>query len=222
MHGAQSSQGSAPRVRCRRGNNDSPPHSAPGPAERAFTVQPTLLPPRSGICARGTKRAHAASPTRSDAQAERGERPDNPCKRGRTEQTGQTFPKDPVPLSSATMLELGSSHVPQAVSRRKAPSARGVPQATGFPWRHTRIDITTILHNAPQLHYSLHLTHTVRSSPKVLEQGGRLLNSPRTALHLRCSEGICKKSLLLKSLFNGFRNLALSPNYYPTPSRDEW
>jgi hypothetical protein len=115
---------------------------------------------------RGVKeRAHAASPTRSDAQAERGERPDKPCKRGRTEQTGQTFPKDPVPLSSATMLELSSSHVPQAVSRRKAPSARGVPQATGFPWRHTRIDITTILHNAPQLHYSLHLTHTIRSSP---------------------------------------------------------
>ena len=115
---------------------------------------------------RGVKKhAHTASPTRSDAQAERGERPDKPCKRGRTEQTGQTFPKDPVPLSSATMLELSSSHVPQAVSRRKAPSARGVPQATGFPWRHTRIDITTILHNAPQLHYSLHPTHTIRSSP---------------------------------------------------------
>ena len=223
MHGAQSSQGSAPRVRCRRGNNDSPPHSAPGPAERAFTVQPTLLPPRSGICARGTKRAHAASPTRSDAQAERGERPDNPCKRGRTEQTGQTFPKDPVPLSSATMLELSSSHVPQAVSRRKAPSARGVPQATGFPWRHTRIDITTILHNAPQLHYSLHLTHTIRSSPSRGPSTRRPLpKSSRTVLALKCSKGICKKSLLPKIPFQRIPKPRPIANYYSTPSRDEW
>ena len=212
MHGAQSSQGSAPRVRCRRGNNDSPPHSAPGPAERAFTVQPTLLPPRSGICARGKERARTASPSRSGAQAEHGERPDKPCKRGRTEQTGQTFPKDPVPLSSATMLELSSSHVPQAVSRRKAPSARGVPQATGFPWRHTRIDITTILHNAPQLHYSLHPTLTIRSSPSQGPCVRRPLpKSSRTVLVLKGPKGIVRNPFSPTSLFRGSRNLVLSP-----------
>ena len=36
--------------------------------ERASkTVQPTLLPPRSGICARGKERAHTAFPTHSQA-----------------------------------------------------------------------------------------------------------------------------------------------------------
>jgi len=76
-------------------------------------------------------------------------------------------------------------------------------------------------HHSCITRYILHTQYAPHLA-KVLEQGGRLLNSPRTALHLRCSEGICKKSLLLKSLFNGFRNLALSPNYYPTPPRDEW
>ena len=70
--------------------------------ERASkTVQPTFLPPRSGICARGTKRARAASPSRSDAQAEHGERPDKPCKRWRREQTEQTFPKGSSALNFA-------------------------------------------------------------------------------------------------------------------------
>ena len=132
----------------------------------------------------------------------------------------------PVPLLlwfCELLLELSSLHVPQAVSRRKAPSARGVPQATGFPWRHTRIDITTILHNAPQLHYSLHLTHTVRSSPSRGPSARRPLpKSSRTVLVLRYSKGICKKSLLTKIPFQRIPKPRPIANYYSTPSRDEW
>ena len=43
--------------------------------------------------------------------------------------------------------------------------AMRVAEPSDFSRSHTRIGITTILHNAPQLHYSLHPTHTIRSSP---------------------------------------------------------
>ena len=51
---------------------------------------------------RGVKKhAHTASPTRSDAQPEHGERPDKQCKRWRREQTEQTFPKGSSALNFA-------------------------------------------------------------------------------------------------------------------------
>jgi len=58
-------EGSAPRAHWRRGTTTHPPHSAPGPAERASTVQPTILPPRSGMYPRG-KSVHTrrSQPTR--------------------------------------------------------------------------------------------------------------------------------------------------------------
>ena len=97
------------------------------------------------------------------------------------------------------MLEQSSSHVPQAVPREEVPSALRVPQALDFPRRHARIDITTILHNVPQLHYSLHPTHTIRSSPSRVPYARRPLpKSSRTAFVLRRLKGICKKSLLTK------------------------
>jgi hypothetical protein len=49
-------------------------------------------------------------------------------------------------------------------SRGSSFSAAFAP-SIGLPRRDARIDITTILHNAPQLHYLLHPTHTIRSSP---------------------------------------------------------
>ena len=48
---------------------------------------------------------------------------------------------------------------------RETLSTQRVPETSDFSRSHTRIGITTILHNAPQLHYSLHPTHTIRSSP---------------------------------------------------------
>ena len=78
-------------------------NSTPGP----MSVLPRQFNQRSYRrvveCVRGVKKhAHTASPTRSDAQPEHGERPDKQCKRWRREQTEQTFPKG----SSALKLRL--------------------------------------------------------------------------------------------------------------------
>jgi len=76
-------EGSAPRTRWRRGTTTHPPHIAPGPAERASTVQPTLLPPRSGIYVRGKKRAHTAIPTHPQASGYHGSSPKQRAVEGR-------------------------------------------------------------------------------------------------------------------------------------------
>jgi hypothetical protein len=171
VHGAQSSQGSAPRVRCRRGNNDSPPHSAPGPAERAFTVQPTLLPPRSGICARGTKRARAASPSRSDAQAEHGERPDKPCKRGHTGPNSGH--------SRAQLLACTTSRFPQESSfSAGCATGNGLPMAT-----HNALisPLYYTTHHSCITRYILHTQYAPHLAG-VLPRGGRSLNPPAQSL----------------------------------------
>ena len=115
------------------------------------------------------KRARTASPSRSDAQPEHGKRPAKPCTRWRTEQTEQTFLKGSSALTSATMLELSSLHVPQAVPRREAPSALRAPRASDFPRSHARIGITTVL--SAYITVALHpLRPTTRStSPAVSE-----------------------------------------------------
>ena len=82
--------------------------------------------------------------------------------------------------------------------------AMRVAEPSDFSRSHTRIGITTILHNAPQLHYSLHPTHTIRSSPsRGPWERQPLPKSSRTVLVLRCPKGICKKSLLTKIPFHG-------------------
>jgi hypothetical protein len=186
VHGAQISQGSAPRVRCRRGTTTHPPTARLG--LQSVRLQFNQRSYRRVVeYVRGAKkRARTASPSRSDAQPEHGKRPAKPCTRWRTEQTEQTFLKGSSALTSATMLELSSLHVPQAVPRREAPSAQGVPQATDFPRRHTRIGFTTILHNAPQLHCSLHPTHTILSSPS--RGPGARWPLPKCPPHSPCSK----------------------------------
>jgi hypothetical protein len=75
--------GSAPRAHWRRGTTTHPPHNAPGPAERASTVQPNSYR-RVVECIRGAKACTRGDPnppaikwvSRSVAQAERGGRPD--------------------------------------------------------------------------------------------------------------------------------------------------
>jgi hypothetical protein len=106
---------------------------------------------------------------------------------------------------------------------RETLSAQRVPETSDFSRSHTRIGITTILHNAPQLHYSLHPTHTIRSSPSRGPSARRPLpKSSRTVLVLKCSKGICKKSLLPKIPFQRIPKPRPIANYYSTPSRDEW
>ena len=137
-------------------------NGTPGP----MSVLPRQFNPRSYHrvveYVRGVKKhAHTASPTRSDTQPEHGERPDKQCKRWRTEQTEQTFPRGSNALTSATMLELSSSHVPQAVPRREAPSALRAPRASDFPRSHALIGITTVLsaHTIVALHPLHHTAH---------------------------------------------------------------
>jgi hypothetical protein len=92
------------------------------------------------------------------------------------------------------------------------PSALRVPRASDFPWSHARIDITTILHNAPQLHYSLHPTLTIRSSPSQGPCVRRPLpKSSRTVLVLKGPKGFVRNPFSPKSLLRGSRNLVLSP-----------
>ena len=82
--------------------------------------------------------------------------------------------------------------------------AMRVAEPSDFSRSHTRIGITTILHNAPQLHYSLHPTQTILSSPsRGPWERQPLPKSSRTVLVLRCPKGICKKSLLTKIPFHG-------------------
>ena len=95
---------------------------------------------------------------------------------------------------------------------QETPSAQRVPETSDFSRSHARIDITTILHNAPQLHYSLHPTHTIRSSPSRDPCVRRpLAKSSRTVLVLTGSKGFVRNPFSPKSLLRGSRNLVLSP-----------
>ena len=92
-------------------------------------------------------------------------------------------------------------------------SVQRVPEPSDFSRSHARIDITTILHNAPQLHYSLHPTHTIRSSPSRGPWARQPL--PKSSRSSPCSKGARKGFAINhfspKSLFRGSRNLVLSP-----------
>jgi hypothetical protein len=71
--------------------------------------------------------------------------------------------------------------------------------------RHARIDITTILHNAPQLHYTRCILHT-QYAPNLAEVPGARLLLPKSSRSSPCSKGarfkgLCNKSLLTKIPF---------------------
>ena len=95
---------------------------------------------------RGVKKhAHTASPTRSDAQPEHGERPDKQCKRWRREQTEQTFPKGSSALNFAYHVRAQLLTRTTKRPSQGAPSALRAPRASDFPRSHARIGITTVL-----------------------------------------------------------------------------
>ena len=98
--------------------NDSPPHSASGPAERASTVQPTLLPPRSGNYPRGKSvRTRRSLPTRkrvSVAQTERCGRPDHCASVGEQDRQLQTFPRGSNELNFGYHVSVWYSHGPRS------------------------------------------------------------------------------------------------------------
>ena len=147
----------------------------------------------------------------------------NLCKRGHTEQTVQTFPRGTDELNFGYHVRAWPLTCTTNRLSRETLSAQRVPETSDFSRSHARIGITTILHNAPQLHYSLHPTHTIRSSPSRGPYARRSLpKSSRTVLVLRCLKGICKKSLLTKIPFQRILKPRPIANYYSTPSRDEW
>ena len=129
------------------------------------------------------KRARTASPSRSDAQPEHGKRPAKPCTRWRTEQTEQTFLKGSSELTSATMLERSSPHVPLTVPREEAPSALRSPQASDFPGEtHALISpLYYTTHHSCITRYILHTQYAPHLAG-VLPQGGLFLNPPAQPL----------------------------------------
>ena len=132
-------------------------------------------------------------------------------------------PGDQMTLNFGYHVRAELSTCPTNRSSRGSPFSAAFATSIGLPRRDARIDITTILHNAPQLHYSLHPTHTIRSSPSRGPYARRSLpKSSRTVLVLRCLKGICKKSLLTKIPFQRIPKPRPIANYYSTPSRDEW
>jgi len=223
VHGAQISQGSAPRVRCRKGTTTHPPTARLG--LQSVLLQFNQRSYRRGVeYMRGAGSVHTQRPqARAVAQAAGGGRLENLCKRWRTEQTEQTFPKGSGALNFGYHVRAELSTCPTNRSSRGSSFSAAFATSIGLPRRDARIDITTILHNAPQLHYSIHPTHTIRSSPSRGPSARRPLpKSSRTALVLKCSKGICKKSLLPKIPFQRIPKPRPIANYYSTPSRDEW
>ena len=135
------------------------------------------------------------------------------CKRGRTEQTVQTFPRGSDELNFGYHVRAWPLTCTTNRLSRETLSAQRVPETSDFSRSHARIGITTILHNAPQLHYSLHPTHTIRSSPSRGPWARQPL--PKSSRSSPCSKGARKGFAINhfspKSLFRGSRNLVLSP-----------
>ena len=173
---------------------------------------------------RGVGSVHTQCPqARAVAQAAVGGRPENLCKRWRTEQDRANIPKRIQCTDFGYHVRAELSTCPTSRPSRGSSFSAAFAPSIGLPRRDACIDITTILHNAPQLHYLLHPTHTIRSSPSRGPSARRPLpKSSRTALVLKCSKGICKKSLLPKIPFQRIPKPRPIANYYSTPSRDEW
>ena len=154
---------------------------------------------------RGVKNVHARSPHCGPAPKQSAVRVRiKPCKRWRTDQTVQTFPRGSDELNFGYHVRTKPLTCTTSRPSRETLSAMRVPETSDFSRSHARIGITTILHNAPQLHYSLHPTHTIHSSPSRGPWARQPLpKSSRTVLVLRCPKGICKKSLLTKIPFHG-------------------
>ena len=129
--------------------------------ERASkTVQPTFRPPRSGICARGKERARAASPSRSDAQAEHGERPDKIVQALAHRADRANIPQGiQCTETSLTMLEPSSSHVPQSDPRKEL-LQRCVHHGPRTSHGHTHASVSLLYYpHTPQLRsFLLHPT----------------------------------------------------------------
>jgi hypothetical protein len=139
--------------------------------ERASkTVQPTLLPPRSGICARGRERARTASPSWSVAQAEHGERPDKTVQALAHRADRANIPQGiQCTETSATMLEQSPSHVPQPDPRKEL-LQRCVYHGPRTSHGHTHASVSLLYYPyTPQLRstrYILPHTEHDRVSPK--------------------------------------------------------
>jgi hypothetical protein len=133
VHGAQISQGSAPRMRCRRGTTTHPPTARLG-------LQSVLLQfnqrsyRRVVEYVRGVKNVHARRPHRGPVPKQSTVRGRiKPCKRWRTEQTEQTFPKGSSALNFGYHVRAELLTRTTSRSSQGAPSALRVPQASDFP-----------------------------------------------------------------------------------------
>jgi hypothetical protein len=82
-----------------------------------------------------------------------------PCKRGRTEQTVQTFPRRSNELNFGYHVNAWPPMYHKPIPAGNSFSA-ACTRASDFSRSHARIDITTILHDAPQLHYTRYILHT--------------------------------------------------------------
>ena len=139
-------------------------HKVPHPgcaAEEGITTHPPTARPglqsvllqfnqrsyRRGVeYMRGAGSVHTQRPqARAVAQAAGGGRLENLCKRWRTEQTEQTFPKGSSALNFGYHVRALLLACTTTRSSQGAPSALRVPRASGFPRSHTRIGITTVL-----------------------------------------------------------------------------
>ena len=104
---------------------------------------------------RGAGSVHTQRPqARAVAQAAGGGRLENLCKRWRTEQTEQTFPKGSSALNFGYHVRALLLACTTTRSSQGAPSALRVPRASDFPRSHARICITTVLstHTTVALH----------------------------------------------------------------------
>ena len=130
--------------------------------ERASkTVQPTILPPRSGICARGKACTHSV-PKRRPSPKQRAVGGWRICaSAGAQSRQSKHSPGDPMTLNfgyhvRALLLARTTSQPSQG-----APSALCVPRVSDFPRSHARIGITTVLsaHTIVALHPLHHTAH---------------------------------------------------------------
>ena len=141
------------------------------------------------------------------------------CKRGRTVQTVQTFPRGSDELNFGYHVRAWLLTCTTNRLSRETLSLQRVPEPSDFSRSHARIGITTILHNAPQLHYSLHPTHTIRSSPprspKSLFRGSRnLVLSPITTQHLPVTSGKDRLVILSQPLLKDSDRLLIGPESF--------
>jgi hypothetical protein len=127
--------------------------------ERASkTVQPTLLPSRSGICARGKERAQHSVPKRGPSPKQRAVEGWRICaSAGAQSRQSKHSPGDPMQLNFGYHVRAKPLTRTTSQPSQGTPSALRVPRASDFPRSHARIDITTVL--SAHITVALHPLH---------------------------------------------------------------